>query len=110
MKERSNFGKNLRRIREDFGLDPGRLADGLDLGPYGRQVISNWENGRREPSLAMLNKIADFFGVSTDALLGNEKEDLTVSKLEHIMIHNLDKLSEDEKKTLFNIINAFLNR
>lgn len=33
-------------------------------------AVSNYENGIREPSLATLVKIADFFEVSTDFLLG----------------------------------------
>jgi transcriptional regulator with XRE-family HTH domain len=35
-------------------------------------TISLYESGKREPDIATLNNIADFFGVSIDYLLGRE--------------------------------------
>ncbi len=40
-------------------------------------VISFWETGRNEPSLQMLKKIAVYFEVTTDYLVGLENEDGT---------------------------------
>ena len=31
-----------------------------------------WENGTREPDLSTLCRVAKYFGISTDALLGNK--------------------------------------
>ena len=44
-----------------------------ELGKYlkvGRNTISRYESGEREPDLKTAQKIADYFGVSTDYLLG----------------------------------------
>lgn len=38
-----------------------------------REALSHYENGKREPSLAMLNKLSDYFNVSIDFLI-NGKE------------------------------------
>ena len=52
--------------------------------------MSNWENDNVLPSVEMLTKLADFFNVSTDYLLGRESEcllradDLTDEQLAHI--------------------------
>ena len=34
-----------------------------------QRTVSNWEVGVNDPSLDMVVKIADFFGISTDELL-----------------------------------------
>lgn len=39
----------------------------------GKHVISEWKNGKTKSYLKHIDKIADFFEVSTDYLLGQEK-------------------------------------
>lgn len=47
-----------------------------------KQTVSNWENNNILPSIDMLIKIADYFGVTTDYLLGRSNDNsLDVSKL-----------------------------
>ena len=46
-----------------------------------RYCLSNWENDNIVPSVDMLEKIADFFRVSTDYLLGREKKPVTGVRL-----------------------------
>lgn len=41
-----------------------------------RETYRNYEVGNREPTLSMLIKLADFFSVSVDYLIGREKKDL----------------------------------
>lgn len=59
----ANRLKYLRQTRE---LSQVQLAEKLGVK---KQSISNWENDNIVPSIEMLVKIADFFGVSTDYLL-----------------------------------------
>ena len=111
MKKRSAFGVNLRKLREAYGLDPAGLSKGLNLGKYGRQAISNWENGYREPSLYMLCQIADFFGVSTDVLLGREEgDDIVLSDQDNIIIDRIEQLSTEDKRKLLAFIEIFLSK
>lgn len=116
-KNRSQFGVNLRKVRKAYGIDAQRLSDGLKLGDYGRQTISNWENGKREPDLYTLCKIADFFGVSTDRLLGRtnksekeEKKPLMISKFNNLIVNNLDELTEKDLEKLYSIIEVFVKK
>lgn len=60
--------RNLRRSRE---LNQVQLAKRLGVK---KQSVSNWENENIMPSIEMLVKIADFFHVSTDYLLGRDKQ------------------------------------
>ena len=44
------------------------------------QSISNWENGARAPSLEMLLKMSDLYGVTTDELLGRVPMKISIKK------------------------------
>lgn len=61
------LGSRLRQLREELGLV---LQDVADLFQTSRSVPSQWEGGQREPSYAVLLVLADFYGVTTDWLLG----------------------------------------
>lgn len=61
------FGKKLRELRELKGLSQEELGKVLNKT---KNNISQYETGKREPDLETLNKIADFFNVTTDYLLG----------------------------------------
>ncbi len=64
------FKEKLRELRLEKGLSQGKLALQLNVS---KQNISDWENGKSETSFELLVKIADFFEVTTDYLLGREK-------------------------------------
>ncbi len=61
------FGETLRTLRLSEQLSQESL--GKKLGVC-NQTVSFWEIGKREPDLDMLVKIAEYFQVSTDYLLG----------------------------------------
>jgi len=85
------FSYQIRYLRQSKGLSQVQLADKLDVS---KQSVSNWENDNIMPSIDMLVKIADFFNVSTDYILGrktkNSKKNfidvtgLTPEQIEHI--------------------------
>lgn len=58
---------NLKKLRESKGLTKKQTA--LELGISERAYIT-YEYGEREPKLETLQKLADFYGVTTDYLLG----------------------------------------
>lgn len=62
-----SFGNRLRALREDLDLSSARLADELHITI---RALNYYENNMREPNYALLIKIADYFNVSTDYLLG----------------------------------------
>lgn len=61
------FNEIIRDLRLNRGLNQVELAKELFVT---KQCISNWENGNIAPSIDMLIKIARYFSVSTDYLLG----------------------------------------
>lgn len=65
----NTFYKKLKELREENSLLQKQLANELGVSQV---TIARWETGNREPSFDMLIKIAKYFGVSTDYLLGLE--------------------------------------
>lgn len=78
------FGERLAQLRKSRKLSQYELADRLG---FSRGQVANYEQGKREPDYATLQKFADFFEVSTDYLLGRNDE-------------TVNGLSEDEKEML----------
>lgn len=63
------LGKKLTELRAKSGLTQAELAEKLH---YTAQTVSNWERGVSSPGPETLLAIAEFFGVTTDELLGKE--------------------------------------
>ena len=61
------FAERLLELRKIKGLSQAELSKKLDVSV---SVICYWETDRSEPTAPNLDKIADFFGVSVDYLLG----------------------------------------
>ncbi len=60
----------LREIRKAKGISQLKLA--MDLNTN-QNTISRYETGEREPGINELIKIADYFNVSIDYLVGRTK-------------------------------------
>lgn len=62
------FEKRLRQLREKSGYPTQQsLADALGVA---QSTVANWEAGRREPNYETTARLADFFHVSVDYLMG----------------------------------------
>lgn len=71
----SHFGKNIRKIRSLKSLSQQAFAELFDLK---RGTLGAYEEGRSEPKLETLIKIANYFSIPIDDLLTTE---LTVNNL-----------------------------
>lgn len=88
------FANRIRFLRQSMEINQVQLANKLGVT---KQSVSNWENDNIMPSVEMLIRIADFFGVSTDYLLGRDVQEtdsiqmldvtgLTPRQIEHIWL------------------------
>ncbi len=81
------LGEKIRALRLARGIRQEEL--GRRIGAS-KQSVSNWENGNILPSIDVLIRLADFFGVSTDYLLGRDSrktldaDGLTNDEFSHI--------------------------
>ena len=90
------LNENIKKLRILKGLNQVEL--GKELG-VAKQTVSNWENNNIQPSIDMLLKIANFFSVSTDSLLGiDNKKYLEVSGLSDLQITHIQQIIDDIKK------------
>ena len=85
--------EQIRRLRTAHGITQVELAHRLGVS---KQSVSNWESNNIQPSIELLEKIADLFGVTTDYLLGREDlQVLDVSGLTAQQVAHLQMLVED---------------
>ena len=66
----SSAGRNIRIYREQKGLTQDALAERLHVT---RQTVSNWETGRNQPDLDMLEAAAKALDLEPADLLGGKK-------------------------------------
>ncbi len=91
----------LKEIRQEKKLSQKDLAKKLNIS---QQAISLYEKGDREPKLETWQKLADFFHVPTEYLMGltNDRVTLTINDLnpaeEDAYKHITAMLSEDYPK------------
>ena len=62
----TKLGQNLKRIRTKKKMSQGDIARALEVH---RAYISGVESGKRNPTIATIQKLADALGVSADELL-----------------------------------------
>lgn len=105
------FADNLKQLRKDKGLTQTQFASEFNISAG---TIAMWETGKRMPDTDMLKKIAQFFNVSIDYLLDNEKspsitnEGLTENDEIIILNRNAKKLSPEQQKLLNDVVRQML--
>lgn len=103
--------KVLKDLRAEHNLTQQQLAQAIGTNA---KTITRWENGQSEPSAFCIVKLARFFHVSTDYILGLE-DDLgqktyinlqeTMSPEEEKIINAYRKLSGSGREMLMRILN-----
>ena len=63
------FAERLKDLREEKGLSLSQLAREIGVSHV---AILRWENNTRIPNIESLKILANYFGVTTDYLLGLE--------------------------------------
>ena len=97
------FKDVLKQLREEKGLTQELLAHELGLSSGS---IGNYEQGSREPRNKIMRKIADYFGVSIDYLLGNNSDLNQQSDFNTPFLTNFNPNTQADK-TKIDLINTF---
>ena len=69
-----NIGNNIATLRKEKGITQEELSNILGVSA---QAVSKWENNSSCPDVALLTDIADYFGVTVDALLRAQGDEIT---------------------------------
>ena len=104
-----SIGENIKKIRKDKGLQQKQVALELNVDQSNYNKI---ENGKREPSIDLLNKLANLFGVSVDDILNPDKDlpkEITIedkTTLEKVRL--IEELNEDDRNIIYKMIDKML--
>ena len=102
----------LKLLREKRGFTKKQLADAIGIK---ERAYLTYEYGQRDVSTELLQKFADFYGVTTDCLLGREpapeREDLStvvknsnVEELEDILIRRYLELPNTQRQAVLDFL------
>ncbi len=81
------FAKKVKKLRQKYGKTQDELAIFLGISS---QAVSKWERGERFPDITLLPKIAGYFHVSVDELLG--VDEITKSERVDVITAEYNKL------------------
>lgn len=105
----SYFSERLKELRAEKGI---RSEDAAEVFGVSRATLSAYEMGKSVPDLNVLNKMADFYEVSTDYICGrtNVKKSLQADtssvKLSQSDVNKISELSDSETVGLSLLINS----
>ncbi|MEO4053414.1 helix-turn-helix transcriptional regulator [Solibacillus sp. CAU 1738] len=90
------FGKILAKLRKERKMSQYDLAEKMG---FSRGQLANYEQGTRQPDFDTLQKLADYFDVSVDYLLGREiintAKNNEISKEERDIAKRLKQFEEE---------------
>ena len=104
--------KNLKKLRLQKGLSQQALANKLGTS---QQSIYKYENLITEPSLDMLQNMADFFNVSVDYIIGyssyahkiEETHETSLNQDELLLLTKYRSLPASTKQTVQSLLSEF---
>lgn len=81
----------IKELRKQKGLTLVELGKEVNLA---NNTLSQYERGVREPNISMLIKLADYFNVSIDYLIGREPKSKTIKSYQYYIINEDYTLNE----------------
>lgn len=98
----------LKELREERGLTQAGVASGIQTS---QRNIGRWESGLVSPNVDFVTRLADFFQVSTDYLLGRTNEPnmidspkFSLSPEDLQLIQDYHALSDQTRQIVFDMI------
>ena len=106
------FSERMKELREQKEISQKQLAENMHIS---QSSVSEYENGNQQPPLEMLIKLADFFDVNIDYLLGRTNIAISLNRLKEristragqIPLNELFTLKDNEKEIVALIIHSF---
>lgn len=96
------LGDRIKKLREGKNISQKELAKELGVTDA---MVSMYENDKKNPSLEVITKLAAFFNVSTDYLLGAETmQDSEMPKNIRAVARDLLDLPEENRKLAIDMI------
>lgn len=115
-KKNEIFGRRLKECRKNKGKNQEQVAEQIGIS---RARYSHYENNHVEPDLDLIRKMADYFNVSSDYLLGRtdvpdveetDRRKIIINKIatefrdSDLMFNDLSSLTADDLEEVYNYI------
>lgn len=105
-----DIAKKIKQIREAKGMTAKEVITAVGMGAA---MYSRIENGKTEPSLSTLEKIAKALGVALSDFFTDEDVNTDINSYDGSLMEKvkaIEALSDEEKKTVFSIVDAFVGK
>ena len=104
-----DLGKRIQELRKQIGLTQAQLATKIEVS---HTQLTRYESKNIQPPADVLQRLAEVFDVSIDYLVNGNKSDKveqTLKDAEMIkQFKQLDKLPEEEKKSILKVLGALI--
>lgn len=78
----ASFSERMKKLRKKQSITLEQLANEIDVT---KSTLSRYENNQREPKMYIVKKLASYFTVSVDYLLGNSDEPRPADKVKEAL-------------------------
>ena len=107
------FSTRLAQLREELGLTRKEVAEKLNID---QTTYGKYELSKRQPDYDTLQKIASFYNVSVDYLLGrtnvrnsNNNVDEDFPDDVKVLMRSVSKLTDKQKEIVKRLVQEFIN-
>ncbi len=105
----SGLGKRIQELRKQSGLTQAQLASKIEIS---HTQLTRYESKNIQPPADVLQRMANIFDVSIDYIVSGNKSDKVEQTLKDAELikqfKQLDKMPEDEKKSILKVLNALI--
>lgn len=91
------LGNRIKTLREESGMKQEDLANKMSVSP---SAIGMYETNKREPNNELILKLAQFFNVSTDYLLGKTDVKNPGKQIDDVLNEAMIGMSKEEYESL----------
>lgn len=85
---------NIRKLRKSHDLTMKQFGEMMGVS---ESMISLYENNKAQPDINMIYKMADYFDVSIDFLLGRKTDESKEEKTDDKLVVDILSLTKEEK-------------
>lgn len=104
------IGERIKELRKSKKMSQSELGKFIGVS---QTTVTAWENGRAEPSSSYVAKLATFFNVSTDYLLGRKaphNDDIDLDKaIDESRSFDGKPISDHDREVVKKILRGYFN-
>ena len=94
----------LKKLREKTGTTQRQLAEAIGVS---QQSVNKYENHNIEPDIETLVRIADYFAVSVDTVIGHAEDDGELTESERLLLQKYRRLTPKRRAAVDALLDCF---